>query len=70
MKTCSLDFFMEAVKPWMDRDYIRSAHLDTNGNFVLNFSDGVRNVYRIEDCSRDRLDKILADFRKKGIDVI
>jgi hypothetical protein len=70
MKTCSLDFFLEAVKPWIDKDYIRSAHLDPEGNFVLNFSDGVRNVYRIEDCNRDRLEKILADLKAKGIAIL
>jgi len=69
MKTCSLNHFLEAVKPWMDSDYIRSAHLDADGNFVLNFADGVKNVYRIDDCNKSQLDAVLKDFKEKGIQV-
>lgn len=70
MKTCSLNHFLEAVKPWLDSDYIRTAHLDADGNFVLNFSDGVKNTYRIDDCNKTQLEEILADFRKKGIKIL
>ena len=70
MKTCSLNHFLEAVKPWMDSEYIRSAHLDADGNFVLNFSDGVKNVYRIDDCNKDQLEDILTDFKNRGINVL
>lgn len=70
MKTCSLNYFLEAVKPWLDGDYIQTAHLDQSGNFVLIFTDGVKNVYRIDDCSRSQLKEILEDFKTKGIRVI
>lgn len=69
MKTCSLNHFLEAVKPWMASDYIRSARLDADGRFVLNFTDGVKNVYRIDDCNRAQLEAVLQDLKKKGIDV-
>ncbi len=70
MKTCSLNHFLEAVKPWLDSEYIRSAHLDGDGNFVLNFSDGVKNVYRIDDCNKAQLEDILTDFKNRGINVL
>ncbi len=69
MKTCSLNHFLEAVKPWIDSDYIRNAHLDADGNFVLNFADGVKNVYRIDDCNKAQLEAVLKDFKEKGIQV-
>ena len=70
MKTCSLNYFLEAVKPWLDNEYIRSAHLDGDDNFVLNFTDGVKNVYRIDDCNKAQLEDILTDFKNKGINVL
>jgi hypothetical protein len=70
METCNLNHFLEAVKPWIDTEYIRTAHLDADGNFVLNFTDGVKNVYRIDDCNKDQLEEILKDFKKKGITVL
>ena len=69
MKTCSLNHFLEAVKPWIDSEYIRNAHLDADGNFELNFVDGGKNVYRIDDCSREQLKAVLADLKEKGIPV-
>lgn len=70
MKTCTLTYFLEAVKPWLDKDYIRSVQLRPDGGFVLNFADNVKNVYRIDDCDRSRLNAVLEDFRKKGIPIL
>ena len=69
MKTCSLSAFMEVLKPWLDSDYIRNAHLDDKGRFVLQFLDGVKNVYQIDDCNKAQLKAILADLKKKGVPV-
>mgnify|MGYP001103359612 CR=1 FL=1 len=69
MITCSLNNFMEAVKPWLDGDYIREAYLDAQGRFVLDFNDGVKNVYEIDDCSAVQLADILADMKRRGIPV-
>jgi len=66
MKTCSLNKFLEAVKPWIDSDYIRRAHLDAEGGFVLNFADGVKNVYRIDDCNKAPLELVLKEFKEMG----
>jgi len=70
MKTCKLNDFLEAVKPWIDSAYIRSAYLNAKGHFVLTFTDGVKNTYQIDDCNKGQLKGILNDFEKKGIPVL
>ena len=67
MKTCSLDDFLTEMKPWLDNDYIRKAHVDENDHFVLHFRDGMKNVYSIDDCNRSHIDQILKDLADKGI---
>ena len=39
----------------------------SKGNFVLLFLDGFRNVYQIDDCTKDQLKTILEDLKSKGI---
>ena len=67
MKTCALHDFLQEMKPWLDKDYIRSAFLDSSGRFVLLFLDGTRNVYEIDDCTREQIDAVLEDLRRRGI---
>jgi hypothetical protein len=69
MKTCNLSDFMKALSPWLDDAYIRKACLNDNGHFVLHFTDGVKNVYNIEDCETSQLNEILEDLKKKGVAV-
>ena len=69
MKTCKLSDFMQALKPWINDDYIRKAYLDENGHFVLLFRDGVRDFYQIEDCEKSQIEAILKDMKKKGVSV-
>ena len=69
MKTCNLPEFIKAIDPWLHDDYIRRAYVDENDHFVLLFTDGVKNVYHIEDCERSRLNEILEDLKKKGVSV-
>ena len=69
MKICNLSDFMKALTPWLDDDYIRKAYVDDNGHFVLLFTDGVKNVFHIEDCETSQLKAILEDLKKKGIPV-
>ena len=69
MKTCSLNDFMEEINPWLDKDYIREAHVDDKGHFVLRFRDGMKNVYYIDDCNEAQVKKVLKDLQKKGIPV-
>ena len=67
MKTCNLFDFMEEIKPWLDKDYIKEAFVDNKGHFVLKFRDGMKNVYDIDDCNKDQIDQVLQDLAAKGI---
>lgn len=67
MKTCSLDDFLTEMQPWLENDYIRKAHLDDNGHFVLLFRDGMKNLYNIDDCNQGHIDQILKDLAARGI---
>ena len=69
METCSLNDFMAELTPWLDRDYIKEAHVDDNGHFILQFNDGTKNVYQIDDCNREQIAKVLEDLKSKGITV-
>ena len=69
MKTCTLNDFLEAVKPWIDNAYIRNAYWNSKGQFVLDFNDGVKNTYQIDDCNTAQLEGVLNEFKKKGIPV-
>ena len=67
METCSLIDFMQVLKPWLNRDYIRKAYLDANGDLRLMFVDGGEKVFRIDDCSQTQLNGILQDLIKSGV---
>lgn len=67
MKTCSLNDFIAEMKPWLDKDHIRKAEIDQQGHFILHFLDGVKNVYEIDDCNGEQINKILNDLKAKGI---
>lgn len=69
MKTCSLNDFMAEIKPWLDKDHIREAHLDEKGHFILQFMDGMKNVYHINDCNKAQIKKVMEDLKSKGIQV-
>jgi hypothetical protein len=69
MKTCSLNDFMAEINPWLDNDYIKEAHIDAKGRFVLQFRDGTKNVYYIDDCNEAQVKKVLKDLQGKGIAV-
>ena len=60
---------MEEIGPWLDKDYIKEAHVDDKGHFVLQFRDGMRNVYHIDDCNEAQIKMVLKDLKSKGIPV-
>ena len=60
---------MESLRPWLSSSYIRKAYLDENGHFVLIFTDGIRDVYRIDDCDEAQLKHILEDMQREGVQV-
>ena len=69
METCRLNQFLNVLKPWLDRDYIRKVYLDDLNRMILYFSDGGQNVYQIDDCSKAQLVDILDDIKRRGIPV-
>jgi hypothetical protein len=62
--------FMQELAPWLDKDYISEARLDDDGHIVLLFQDGVRDVFQIDDCTKEQIDKIFKDLKDKGITVL
>ena len=69
MKTCSLNDFMQELKPWLDKDHIRKAELDEKGHLVVHFLDGMKNVYLIDDCNASQIQGVLKELKSKGIEV-
>ena len=69
MKTCSLTDFMEIIIPWLSSEYIRRVYKDDKGHLLLEFRDGVKDVYQIEDCTEEQLKELLEDMKEKGIQV-
>ena len=49
METCNLSNFMKTLTPWLSTDYLRKVYLNDEGHVTVLFTDGVRNVYRIDD---------------------
>ena len=67
MQTCSMMDFIQVLKPWLDRDYIRKGYLDSKGNFRLFFTDGNQSeTARILGVSRVTIWKRI---KKYGIDL-
>jgi hypothetical protein len=69
MRTCSLNDFMAELKPWLDKDHIRSAEIDEHNHLILHFTDGMKNVYEISDCDMYEIKEVINDLRNKGITV-
>ena len=69
METCNLSDFMKSLTPWLSSDYLHKAYLDNKGQVILLFKDGVRNVYRIDDCTETQIKAVLEDLKKKGVTV-
>jgi len=69
MESCTFIDFLEMLKPWLDRDYIRKGYLDGSGDFRLFFTDGGEKAYRIDDCSEARLKEVFQMRGDRGIPV-
>ena len=67
MKQCSLQDFMEELKPWLDTNHIRSAEVSGGDRLTLYFLDGMKNVYQIDDCNEKQILAVVGELRKKGI---
>jgi len=69
METCNLSNFMETLTPWVSTDYLRKVYLNDDGHVTVLFTDGVRNVYRIDDCNAAQIKAVLEDLKKQGVRV-
>lgn len=69
MRSCSLENFMESLKPWLDDNYIRSVNLDQKGRITFFFIDGVSDTYEITDCDISQVKKVCRDLGAMGIPV-
>jgi len=69
MKTCNITDFMEIITPWLSSEYLRRVYKDDKGHLLLEFRDGVKDVYQIEDCTDEQLKEVLVGFKEKGIQV-
>lgn len=69
MKECSLNAFLQEITPWLDSKYIRSAETDDKGHFILNFNDGTKHNYLINDCNEGQIKDIIKDLKSQGIAV-
>ena len=69
MKECLLEDFMENVSRWLTSDQVEKIFVNRNGQLVIHFADGVSTVYRISDCSEERLEAVLRSLTDKGLRV-
>lgn len=70
MNTCTFIDFMQALKPWLNDDFIRQARFDDKGNFTLMFVDGGQKVYHVDDCTAAQLKDAVALMKKNGVVVL
>jgi hypothetical protein len=61
---------MQALKPWLNDDYIKQARFDDKGNFTLTFVDGGQKVYQIDDCTAGQLKDAVELMKKNDVQVL
>jgi len=67
MKTCSLNSFIDDLKPWLSGDYISKAVIESEGRFTLYLVNGTMNLYKIDDCTKNQVEKVCEELIQKGI---
>jgi hypothetical protein len=70
MKTCPFIDFMQALKPWLNDDYIQQARFDDTGKFTLTFVNGGQKVYHVDDCTAGQLKDAVELMKKNGVSVL
>jgi hypothetical protein len=61
---------MQALKPWLNDDYIQQARFDDKGNFTLALVDGGQKVYHVDDCTAAQLKDVVELMKKNGVPVL
>ena len=70
MSTCTFIDFMQALKPWLNGEYLQQARFDDEGNFTLLFVDGGKKVYQVDDCTAAQLKEVVELMKKNGVSVL
>ena len=70
MNSCTFIDFIQAIKPWLNDDYIKQARIDDKRNFTLTFVDGGQKVYYVDDCTAEQLKDALELMKKNGVPVV
>jgi hypothetical protein len=61
---------MQALKPWLNDEYIQHARFDDKGNFILSFVDGGKKVYQVDDCTAAQVKDTVELMKKNGVPVL
>lgn len=69
MKQCSLDHFIESLRPWLDNNYIRNVVIDKKGHVTFTFMDGIKDTYQITGCDKAYVKKVCKEISMRGIPV-
>ena len=69
MEKCTFIDFMQALKPWLNDDFIQHARLDEKGNFTLTFIDGGQKVYQVDDCTAAQVKEAMELLKKNDVRV-
>ncbi len=67
--TCTFNDFMSSLKPWLSDEYIREAAIESENTIRLLFTDGITDIYHIQDCSPAQVEDIVTQLQKNGIPV-
>ena len=70
MDTCTFIDFLQALKPWLNRDYIQQARFDDTGNFTLMLVDGGQKAYHVDDCTKAQVEEAVELMKKNGVPVL
>ena len=58
--------FIDDLKPWLSGDYVHKVVIE-DGRFILHLLNGTMNVYKIDDCTINQVEKVCADLIQKGV---
>ena len=60
---------MQALKPWLNDDFIQHARFDEKGIFTLTFVNGGQKVYQVDDCTAGQVTEAIAILKKNDVRV-
>ena len=67
INTCTFTDFMQTLKPWLKWYKIKQASFDGNGKFTVEFADGAKNLYHVDDCTSLQLEEAIELLKEHGV---